>query len=407
MDLKEKIYNIKIIDDHVHAFNDIYWKDAVGDLPFSFAFDKLDIPTKTTPLTRAETLCRAYQELYDFPHPTITPDNESQLNDLYLRSKSNEAPIYHRALDRAGIEYAFEVCLSNPQLPPGLDPERFKRMPYLDGLTIPLDNSALKSASRQAKAFLSMAEAFAANLNQQLDLYPTSFQEYLMFVSTAIEKLRDEGCVAIKLNHAYWRTINISEVTHDQAREAFDSKDTSRVSYSQLQDFLIRRIIAKAGELDLPVQIHTGGIGPERSMKEGDPTCLDGFLWLPDLRQAKVVLLHGGYPYCREAGFMVSRMWKQRKTCLDISWMWWGHFNSPNALVGILREWLEMGIVRRLIYGSDAGNPHQIWLSAMNIREALFLALKGMMSDGLINKEQALYMAELVLRGNAMTLYKL
>jgi len=104
---------------------------------------------------------------------------------------------------------------------------------------------------------------------------------------------------------------------------------------------------------------------------------------------------------------MVSRLWKQRKTSLDISWMWWGHFSSPKALVGILREWLEMGLVRRLIYGSDAGNPHQLYISAMNVRQALYLALKGMIDDDLIDENQAYTMARFVLCDNAKTLYNL
>ena len=142
-------------------------------------------------------------------------------------------------------------------------------------------------------------------------------------------------------------------------------------------------------------------------MKECDPSCLDAFLWLPDIRQAKVIILHGGYPFCHEAGFMACHIWNVRKTCLDVSWFGWGHFSSPNALVSPLREWLELGIVRRLIYGSDAGNPVQLWVSAMNFREALFRALKGMIDDGLIDETQALSMAELVLRGNAKSVYGL
>ena len=80
---------------------------------------------------------------------------------------------------------------------------------------------------------------------------------------------------------------------------------------------------------------------------------------------------------------------------------------SPKGLVGILREWLEMGIVRRLVYGSDAGNPYQLWLSAMNFRQCLYLALKGMIEDDLINEDQALTMAELILYSNAKSLYNL
>jgi predicted TIM-barrel fold metal-dependent hydrolase len=407
MNLKEQIDNIRIIDDHVHALSYVYWRDVVGDKPFAFELNKLDVPSKMTTIAHANTLAAAYCELYDFPYPTITPDNEPELDKLYQRSKKDEASVCHRAMEKAGIDCAFEICPSNPELPPGLNPQLFRRIPCLDGLIIPLNNTELKKASRQTNAFLLMAESFAKGMHKQLNWYPKLFDDYLKFISVAIEKLREQGCIALKLNHAYWRDIKVGAISEDEARDVFKSKDASPICYKHLQDFLIRRIMVKSAELDMPIQIHTGGIGQERSMREGDPSCLDGFLWLPDLRQAKVVLLHGGYPFCQEAGFMVSRMWSQRRTCLDISWMWWGHFSSPNALVGILREWLEMGIVRRLIYGSDARNPHQLWMSAKNIRKALYLALTGMMNDGLIDENQALFMAELILFGNAKTLYKL
>jgi hypothetical protein len=204
MNLKEEIDKIKIIDDHVHVFNDVYWRDVVGDIPFAFEFDKLDVPSKMTTVKRGKTLATAYRELYDFPYSTITPDNEPELDKLYRRSKSDEASVYHRALERAGIEYAFEICLSNPELPPGLNPQYFKRVAYLDGLMIPLDNTELKKASRQANVFVSMAEAFAKSVHKKLDWYPKSFEDYLKFISALIERLREQGCISIKFNHAYW-----------------------------------------------------------------------------------------------------------------------------------------------------------------------------------------------------------
>jgi predicted TIM-barrel fold metal-dependent hydrolase len=222
-----------------------------------------------------------------------------------------------------------------------------------------------------------------------------------------MEKLQEQGFVGIKFNNPYWRDIAVNVINEEDARDVFESKDSSPARYRQLQDFLMRKIVAKAAELNWPVQIHAGGPGAERPMNECDPSRLDAFLWLPDIRNAKVIILHGGYPFCHEAGYMACHIWNVRKTCLDLSWFGWGHFSSPKALVNPLREWLELGIVRRLIYGSDAGNAVQLWISAMNFREALYLALKGMIDDGMIDETQATYMAELVLYGNAKTIYGL
>jgi predicted TIM-barrel fold metal-dependent hydrolase len=88
--------------------------------------------------------------------------------------------------------------------------------------------------------------------------------------------------------------------------------------------------------------------------------------------------------------------------------MWMDH-PTPNAasLVRILREWLEMGLAPKLMYGSDATSPSRLWLSAMNFREDLYIALKGMVDENLISEGQALSMAEQIMKGNAEAVYKL
>ena len=42
-----------------------------------------------------------------------------------------------------------------------------------------------------------------------------------------------------------------------------------------------------------------------------------------------------------------------------------------------------MGAAPKMLYGSDSADPVSMLLSAINIREALYLALKGMIEDGL------------------------
>jgi predicted TIM-barrel fold metal-dependent hydrolase len=253
-----------------------------------------------------------------------------------------------------------------------------------------------------------MAETFIKNMQSHFDGYSTSFDDYLKFMFTIMEKIREQGCVALKMAFGYWRGINVDVVSEDEARSVFEAKDVSSERYKRLQDYLLRRILAKASEIGLPVQIHSGCTGVESFMKESDPSCLDKLLWFPDVRPARVVLLHGGYPFCREAGFMVSAWGRSpRQLYLDLSLIWMEHPCSPYALVGTLREWLEMGLASKLIYGSDGTSPFKLWISAMDIREALYIVLKGMIDDGLISESQALSMAEQILRGNAETVYRL
>jgi predicted TIM-barrel fold metal-dependent hydrolase len=79
----------------------------------------------------------------------------------------------------------------------------------------------------------------------------------------------------------------------------------------------------------------------------------------------------------------------------------------------VLRNWLE-AYPDKILYGTDAFSfgaevdwPEVAWLSNTTAREALALALTGMMNDHEITREQAIKLARMVLRDNAVNLYKL
>jgi len=79
----------------------------------------------------------------------------------------------------------------------------------------------------------------------------------------------------------------------------------------------------------------------------------------------------------------------------------------------VLRSWLET-YPDRILFGTDAFSfgrlidwPEVAWLSNRTARQALALALTGMMNDGEISRERAVELARMVLRDNAIKLYKL
>src|SRR6266496_1560108 len=83
----------------------------------------------------------------------------------------------------------------------------------------------------------------------------------------------------------------------------------------------------------------------------------------------------------------------------------------PRALSEVLRDWLE-SYPDKILFGTDAFSfgpavdwGEVAWLSNTTARQALALALTGMMSDGEITREHALEVARMVLRENASKLY--
>jgi len=405
MNLREQINNIKIIDQHIHALDYLQWMRGTGKYPWPEALAHLPVPTPLTTLPQAKAMFTVYREVYGFPYSTLTPENIKKLDELYLKAQDDEASLWDKVLKLANIESVVEVNQDNLELPPKLDPQRYKLAPMVDGLLVPLDNTEMKkSFSPLVVTFFTMYEAFLKNVRGQQKI--NSFKDYLNFISSVLQKTREQGGVCLKMNYAYWRDIAIEVVSKEEARDIFESKDTRPVRYKRLQDYILWYIISKSADYDLPVQVHTGGTSVPHSMEEINPARLDSFLMLPEIKKAKVVLLHGGYPFCREAGFMVSRS-NAPNLYLDISAIWWEHYSSPRGLVGTLREWLEMGIAEKLLYGSDSATPLRFLIGAINIREGLYLALKGMIDDGMIDENQALSIARMVLRENAKKLYKM
>ncbi len=85
----------------------------------------------------------------------------------------------------------------------------------------------------------------------------------------------------------------------------------------------------------------------------------------------------------------------------------------PRELSEVLRNWLE-AYPDKILFGTDAFSfgpevdwPEVAWLSNRTARQALALALTGMMNDGEITRDHAIELARMVLRENAIKLYTL
>jgi predicted TIM-barrel fold metal-dependent hydrolase len=83
----------------------------------------------------------------------------------------------------------------------------------------------------------------------------------------------------------------------------------------------------------------------------------------------------------------------------------------PRALSEVLRNWLEF-YPDKVLFGTDAfafsaevGWEEGAWLANSTARQALALALGGMMNDGEITRDRALELARMVMRENALRLY--
>ena len=177
-----------------------------------------------------------------------------------------------------------------------------------------------------------------------------------------------------------------------------------------LKDYLFTEVALAAGARSLVVQIHTGnGDGPYFNNQRANPGLLENALASPPLQKTNFVLVHGGWPFTSSAQAMLDKP----NTYADFSAQTF--YLTTHALAEVLRNWLGWH-PEKVLFGTDAcsdvdspltGYEEKEWLMTFKARQALAIALTAMMRDGEISRPRAVEIARMVMRENAMSLYRL
>ena len=289
-------------------------------------------------------------------------------------------------------------------------------MPYDDALLFPLNNAALAASTPDKKLFFPMEDKLRAEYLNAANLrtIPPTLDGYLAQVLLpTLQRQRAEGAVAIKFEMAYLRTFDITDPSYDTAAKIYARYATGTATpgtndYKQLQDYLFRILAGEAGNLGLAVHLHAmSGGGGYFNIAGANPTLLEPLFNDPRLRNTNFVLLHGGWPFVHEAGALLQKP----NVYLDLSQQ---ALTIPaHTLATWLREWLEI-FPNKVLYGTDGypfsdamGWEESLWIATHHAREALAIALTGMLRDNELDRPRAEKIATMVLRGNAATLYHL
>jgi uncharacterized protein len=362
-------------------------------------------------------LTDAWQALYGVHlHAPLDNDTAKQLDAARAAVKAREGEHYSAwVLDRAGIG---TMVANRVAMGRGVHPPRFRWVPYDDALLFPLDNSSIADTPDRVQFFpledkLRARYIEAAGLTQ----LPATLDEYIArLVLPTLARQRAGGAIAVKFELAYLRPLDIGNPTHDQAATAYatyirDGRDNGRpdpAAYKRLQDFLFHTIAAECGRLGMAVHFHgMAGSGRYFSIAGADPLNLEPLLNDPRLAGTNFVLLHGGWPFVREAGAMLQKP----NFYLDISQQ--AIVIPARTLALWLREWLELNPEKILFatdgypYSPSLGWEESTWLAARNARLALGLALTSMVRDGEITPSRAAELAQMVLHKNAENLYRI
>jgi hypothetical protein len=413
-ELLTEINKIKAIDHHAHpvAFT------PAGDPP-DMDFDALT----------GEGL-----EMTGQPPVRMRPDNPeyigawrrlfgykwSDMSEAHVRdySKEKQRVMAERGegypawvLDQLKIETMFANRVS---LGRGLAAPRFRWVAFDDALIFPLNNEGAERLNPDYLSFYKdetkLLRRYLSDL--RLPALPPTLADYVSkVVVPTLERQKATGAVAIKFEAAYLRSLEFADPTEADAARVYERyakrEEPPPNDYKVLQDFLFRRIAREAGRLKLPIHIHcTAGVGSYYYLRTSNPLLLDGVFNAPKLRATNFVLIHGGWPFVKE----VAQLFSKPNVYADFSVQ--DILFYPRALSDTLRIWLEIQ-PEKIFFGTDAMSftpevnwEETAWLSTTTARQALAIALAGMIGDHEIDRARALVLAEMVMRGNALKLYQ-
>lgn len=404
------IGKIRTVDNHSHA-NSVAPGDSDQDaLPLEVILP-FEVPVQLRP-DNPDWLA-AYKALYRYPHADMS---EAHMNELrgtmqgIAKEQGDKFPAW--VLDQVGTE----VLLTNRvAMGPGLAPPRFRWVSYVDALMLPLSTKAEAATSPDREKLFPLEDKLLQRYMSNLKVAkrPASLDTYLRTVVTpTLEAQQKGGCLAVKFEAAFLRSLDFEEVPAATASEIYAkyaaAGEPSHADYKALQDFLFRYIAREAGRLGMAVHIHSfDGPGNFFRAAGADPFLLESAFNDPTLRKTNFVIVHGGGVYAPHAGAM---LWKPN-VYLDMSAM--TLLYTPPKLAQVLRDWLTQ-YPEKVLFGSDAaafgpdmGWELAAWIATKNGRAALALALTDMMRDSEVSRARAETIATMVMRTNAGTLYKL
>ena len=400
--LLPQIEKIPIFDHHAHpGYSDDPDVDAMAAPPGIYALRIRD--------TNPELIVAA-KALFGYPYDDLSPEHGKWLIQKKAQLKKEKGIAYFSdILDKLNIE---QGAANRAMMADYLDPKRFVWVFFVDSFMWPFDNQRERSRNADEEVYIPLQEKMLHRWMQQegLSKLPANFGEYLKFVSRTLEDDQKKGGIAMKFEVAYFRSTKFTDPAREDAQDIYERFVSGGIpshdEYRTFQDYIFRYLIREGGRLHLPVHIHSAvGPGDYFNLTESNIMNLENVLRDPRYLNVTFVMLHGGYPYDRQATWLAAA----KNVYLDTSQT--EFLLYPSEFKNLLKLWLET-FPEKITFGSDAfpyndvmGAEESYWLGVQSSRTALAAALAEMISMGEVNEAQALQMAHGYLHDNAVGLY--
>jgi hypothetical protein len=402
--LLPQIEKIRAFDHHAHpGFADDPDVDAMAAPPGSVPFRERDSNPE---------LIAAAKALFGYPYDDLSPEHAKWLTEKKAElRKQYQGPAY---FDMILDQLNFERSVANrAMMADYLDAKRFPWVFFADAFMWPFDNRQQRSRNPDEEVYIPLQEKMLHRWMQQESVtrLPLDFPTYLKFVSRTLEDNQKKGGIAMKFEVAYFRTTKFGDSPRTQAEAIYKKYVSGGVptaeEYRTFQDFIFRYLITEGGRLHLPIHIHSSvGIGDYFSLTESGIMNLENVLRDPRYKNTTFVMIHGGYPFEREAIWLAS----VKNVYLESSYQEIAMY--PSEFKHSLKQWLET-FPDKITFGTDCfpynevlGAEESYWLGNQSARTALAAALAEMVSMGEVSEAKALDMAKAYLHDTATAIYE-
>lgn len=240
-------------------------------------------------------------------------------------------------------------------------------------------------------------------LAEQLLKKKLSFEAFLDLFLSYLQNDKEE-IVSYKSISAYRCGLDLLKVSFIDAKIEYEKKiraDETQLRSKLLISFLIQKTLEIASEKNIPIQFHTGFGDNDLNLLKSNPLYLKGII--EEFKGVPVVLLHGGYPYTKEAGYLAS---VYSNVYVDFGLA--SPFLSVSGIKNTLLDLMELAPWSKILYSSDASKiPELYYLSSEISRFCLHEVLIELIERKEIGTSEYEEISESILRKNAMNLYNI
>jgi predicted TIM-barrel fold metal-dependent hydrolase len=306
---------------------------------------------RTTGYGRAVALgCR---ELFDLDY---SPENFAQITEALQASIAGKSAaeaydyfVSQKANTRWVLNDSHTYGNDPAQFAPGSYPDYYRFTWRMDSLWAMLDRGPIDELERATGLSITSLDRFVTAMNAGI----TRFKEAVPLA-------------AIKIAMAYYRDLAVADPTRHEAEAAFNrivsrptvhdpiQQDSGAVSAREarpLSDYLFHRLMQRADDEDLPVQIHTGYLAGNW----GSLTSTKASYLIPvfeKYRRVRFDVMHASMPWTSEIGAIAKNY---PNVYPDLCWAW---TMNPAHSERTLSEWLDAVPFNKIFgYGADTGRP--------------------------------------------------